>query len=61
MPDERFILTDYSARSAAGKVAHRPTSTSNCVNEYASLIIYPVNNSTAGLDPAALLEGDLTD
>ena len=61
MPDERFIFNDYPARSAAGKVAHRPTITSNCVNDYASLITYLVNNSTAGPDPAAVLEGDLTD
>ncbi|RAH54691.1 thiopurine S-methyltransferase family protein [Aspergillus piperis CBS 112811] len=30
-------------------------------NEYASLITYPVDNLTAGLDPAAVFEGDLTD
>ncbi|RAL03280.1 alpha/beta-hydrolase [Aspergillus ibericus CBS 121593] len=61
VPDERLIFSDYSARSAAGKIARRPAIISNCANEYASLITYPVNNLTAGPDPAAVLEGDLTD
>ncbi|GLA06216.1 hypothetical protein AnigIFM60653_006742 [Aspergillus niger] len=61
VPDERLIFSDYPARSAAGKVAHRPAIISNCANEYASLITYPVNNLTAGPDPDAVLEGDLTD
>ncbi|RAL13426.1 alpha/beta-hydrolase [Aspergillus homomorphus CBS 101889] len=61
VPNEKLIFRDYPARSAAGNVAHRPAIISNCANEFFSLITYPVNNLTAGPDPAAVLESDLTD
>ncbi|PWY69059.1 alpha/beta-hydrolase [Aspergillus heteromorphus CBS 117.55] len=61
VPDERLIFSDYPTRAAAGQIAHRPVIISNCANEYAALITYPVNNLTAGPDPAAVLEGDMTD
>jgi acetylcholinesterase len=45
--DNRTIFSDYPARIAAGKVAHRPTILSNTANELSSLIPFSGTNVSA--------------